>query len=122
MPLWLKTETGRASTFLESQEKKISLVLSALAAVLMLSGLAGIMVGGGFWSVPGSPAPPLAALPFHAPLGWAAMSLGIILLAVLPLVRVALAAKDYAQTKAWGDCLIALTVLAELLLSMFWLR
>jgi hypothetical protein len=120
MPLWFKTETRRPSTSLESQERKVSLALSLLVAALMLGGLGGVLAGGAFWRVPGRPAPPLPVLLSQTPLGLAAMSLGILLLGVLPLLRVALAAKAYAHAKVWGDFLVALTVLAELLLSLLW--
>jgi hypothetical protein len=120
MPLWSSPVAGQTPTRLEVEEKRVSIIVSLLAVALMLGGFAAIMAGGGAWVVPGRPAPHLAALPYQHPLGWTAMSLGIILLGVLPLLRVALAVKAYADAKVWTDFLVAFVVLAELLLSMLW--
>jgi hypothetical protein len=120
MPHWFSPVTRQTPTRLEVQEMRVSLVVSLLAVALMLGGFAAVLAGGAAWVVPGSPAPPLSALLYHHSLGWTAMSLGIILLGVLPLLRVALAVKAYAGARVWWDFLVAFVVLAELLLSMLW--
>jgi hypothetical protein len=120
MPFWYRPVTRQTPTRLEVQEKRVSLVVSLLAVTLMLGGFAAVMAGGAAWAVPGLQAPHFAALPHQHSLGWTAMSLGIILSGVLPLLRVALAVKAYADTKVWRDFLVAFLVLAELLLSMVW--
>jgi hypothetical protein len=120
MPLRLRPVTGTTPTRLEVQEKKISLVVSLLAVMLMLGGFVALLAQGAPWVVPGLHAPRLSVLFYRQPLGWTAMSLGIILLGVLPLLRVGLAVKSYAAARLWRDFLVALLVLAELLLSMTW--
>ena len=120
MPSWFRPVAGKPSTRLEVQEKKVSLFVSLLAVVLMLGGFAALMTQGEAWVVPGLPAPRLSVLFYRQPLGWTAMSVGIILLGVLPLLRVGLAVKSYAKAQVWRDFLVALVVLAELLLSMLW--
>jgi hypothetical protein len=120
MPFWFKPDTGQTPTHLEVQEMRVSQIVSLLAVALMLGGFAAVLAGGEAWAVPGLPAPHLAALPYQHSLGWTAMSLGIILLGVLPLLRVALAVKAYAVARVWRDFLVAFVVLAELLLSMLW--
>jgi hypothetical protein len=120
MPLWFRSATGTTPTPLEVQEKKISLVVSLLAVILMLGGFAVLMAQGVSWVVPGLRAPRLSFLFYRRPLGWTAMSLGIILLGLLPLLRVGLAVKSYADAKLWRNFLVALVVMAELLFSMIW--
>jgi len=95
-------------------------VVSLLAVMLMLGGFAALLAQGVAWVVPGFPSPHLSALFYRQPLGWIAMSLGIILLGVLPLLRVGLAALSYGEARRWRDFLVALVVLLELLLSMVW--
>jgi len=85
----------------------------------MLSGFGVVMAGSAVHSVLERSALPLASLPYQMPNGWAAMSLGIILLGLLPLGRLALAVAAYGQERNWGDCLVALLVMVELLLSIF---
>jgi hypothetical protein len=120
MPHWFRPVTEKAPTRLEVQEKKVSLVVSLLAVILMLGGFTALMAQGVAWVVPGVSAPRLSVLFYRQPLGGIAMSLGIILLGILPLLRVGLAVKSYAGAKLWRDFLVALVVLAELLLSMSW--
>ncbi len=120
MPYWYKPVTRQTPTWLEVQEKRVSLVVSLLAVTLMLGGFAALLAGGAAWAVPGFQAPHFAALPYQHSLGWTAMILGIILLGVLPLLRVALAVKAYADARVWRDFLVAFVVLAELFLSMLW--
>jgi len=120
MPLWLKHVSPVAPTRLEVQEKTISLIAILAAALLMLGGLGAILAEGAVWIAPGPPAMPLINLSCQPSWGWLLMSLGIIILGVLPLLRVALAVKAYADAGAWGNLLAALVVLAELLLSMVW--
>jgi len=120
MPLWLSPASGKTPTHLEVQEKRVSLVVSLLAVMLMLGGFAALMTQGVVWVVPGFPSPHLSSLFHQQPLGWIAMSLGIILLGVLPLLRVGLAALSYGGARRWRDLLVASVVLLELLLSMVW--
>jgi hypothetical protein len=120
MPSCLSPVPGKTPTALEVQEKKVSLVVSLLAVMLMLGGFAALLAQGATWVVPGLSAPHLSILFHRQPLGWIAMSLGIILLGVLPLLRVGLAALSYGDGRRWRDLLVALVVLLELLLSMVW--
>jgi Trk-type K+ transport system membrane component len=120
MPLWFSPFPGKTPTHLELYEKKVSLVVSLLAVMLMLGGFVALLTQGVAWVVPGFPSPHLSALFHRQPLGWTTMSLGIILLGILPLLRVGLAALSYSGARSWRDLLVALAVLLELLLSMVW--
>ncbi len=120
MPFWSSPVPGKPPTPLEFQEKRVSLVVCLLSVILMLGGLVALLAKGVAWVVPGLPSPQLSMLFHRQPLGWTAMSLGIILLGVLPLIRVGLAALSYGDARRWRDFLVALLVLLELLLSMVW--
>jgi hypothetical protein len=105
---------------LEAQMRKVSQIVSAVAVGLMLAGLAGNLLVGSHLSLPGGSVMPLhdfLQLPIH-PLGLAAMSAGIIMLALLPAVRVLLALDIYVRQRVLVDALAALAVLVELLVSM----
>jgi hypothetical protein len=120
MPSWFKPDTGKTPTPLEGRDKRVSLVVSLLAAALMLGGFGAVLSGSVAWGVPGHRASRLTTLFYQLPSGWAAMSLGILLLGLLPLMRVTLAAASYGHQRKWLDFLVAFIVLAELLLSMIW--
>lgn len=120
MALWFKPITGKTPTPLEVQDQRVSLAVSLLAVALMLGGFGAVVGGGGVWGVPGHPACPLTTIFYQLPSGWTAMSLGIMLLGLLPLMRVTLAVASYGHERKWIDLLAALIVLAELLLSMVW--
>lgn len=105
---------------LEGQMRKVSQIVSAGAVLLMLAGLLGSMLSGSALALPGGPVMPLQQflqLPIH-PLGLAAMSAGIVMLALLPVVRVLLALGIYVRQRVPIDALVALVVLVELLISM----
>jgi hypothetical protein len=120
MALWFKPQAGGDSTLLETREQKISLLSSLMALILMLLGLAGSYLAGEVWLIPGDPAAPMANLTHHWSLGLTAMSLGILMLGFLPIGRVALALWFYGREKKFGEALVALVVLLELCLSLFW--
>lgn len=105
---------------LEGQMRKVSQVVSAAAVGLMLAGLLASIGAGSGLTLPGSSVMALhdlLKLPVH-PLGLAAMSAGIILLALLPVVRVLLALALYTRRRAPVDAVAALVVFVELLVSM----
>lgn len=105
---------------LEGQMRKVSQVVSAAAVGLMLAGLLASIGTGSGLALPGSSVMPLhdlLKLPVH-PLGLAAMSAGILLLALLPVVRVLLALGLYTRQRAPVNALAALVVFVELLISM----
>lgn len=114
-------EQARVDTLdLEGQMRRVSQVLSAVAVALMLAGLLGSMLSGSASSLPGSSVMPLSdflQLSIH-PLGLAAMSAGIIMLALLPVIRVLLALGIYVRQRVPVNALTALAVLVELLISM----
>jgi uncharacterized membrane protein len=114
-------EQARVDTLdLEGQMRRVSQVLSAVAVALMLAGLLGSMLSGSALSLPGSSVMPLSdflQLPVH-PLGLAAMSAGIVMLALLPVIRVLLALGIYVRQRVPVNALTALVVLVELLISM----
>lgn len=105
---------------LEGRMRRVSQIVSAGAVLLMLAGLLGSTLSGSALALPGGPVMPLhqfLQLPIH-PLGLAAMSAGIVMLALLPVVRVLLALGIYVRQRVPIDALVALVVLVELLISM----
>jgi hypothetical protein len=105
---------------LEERMRKVSQIVSAAAVLLMLAGLLASILSGSALSLPGGSVMPLRdflQLPTH-PLGSAAMSAGIVMLALLPVIRVLLALGIYVHQRVPIDALAALVVLVELLVSM----
>jgi hypothetical protein len=107
---------------LEARMQKVSLWVSVLAMGLMLAGFVGMLLGGLPKSLPGGSVLPLPALahPTHAgaPVSLMAMSVGIVLLALLPTLRVVLALVLYAQRRGLLNAVVALVVLLELITSI----
>jgi uncharacterized membrane protein len=105
---------------LEAKMQKVSLVVSLIGLGLMGVGFADMLVNKTSLYVPGE-----SALSFSKLVHWTqwpvsldAMSLGIILLALLPIVRVLLALWVYAHHRDMLDTLVALIVILALLFSM----
>jgi len=94
----------------------LSQVVFALASLLMIAGGIEIAVTGGV-RFPGTPAVPimdLLRLSFSST-GLELMSLGIVLLAVLPSLRILVVITIYIKQRRWFDVLTALVVLLILL-------
>jgi uncharacterized membrane protein len=106
---------------LEEQMRKVSLLVSVVAVVLMAGGFVGAALSGNALAVPGKSVLPIASLLnfTQEPLALAAMSTGILLLALLPLVRVFLATTLYVRQRVPLDAAAALVVMVELLVSMW---
>ena len=105
---------------LEQHMRRVSQVVSAAAVVLMVAGLLGTVMSGAALALPGGSVTALhdlLRLPIH-PRALAAMSGGILMLALLPVLRVLLALGIYARQRVLIDALAALVVLIELLISM----
>jgi uncharacterized membrane protein len=104
---------------LEGTMKRVSLVLALVGFALMVAGLILMLSGGASFSSLGMSA--LSILPLaawtHASLGLVLTSSGIILLALLPLVRVLLALRLYLKSQNLLDTGATLIVVLELLLS-----
>lgn len=100
--------------------RRSSLAVSILAVLAMILGLGDILVSGSLDRLAGQPAMPVGSLlhPAGAPFGLLATSLGIVLMALLPGLRVLLAAALYAARREISDAAVALVVLVELLVSM----
>jgi uncharacterized membrane protein len=100
--------------------RRSSLAISAVAVASMLAGLGEGLVSGSLHGLTRQSAIPVPALlsPAGTPFGLFAMSLGIVLLALLPGLRVMLAAGLYAGRRRVGDALVALVVFVELVVSM----
>lgn len=105
---------------LEAMMQKVSLVVSLTAVGLMGAGFINAWVNHASFTLPGQAALPLPTLvqPRRAPAGLVAMSAGIVLLALLPMVRVLLALALYVRRQSVLDALAGLVVLLELLTSM----
>ena len=102
--------------------RKVSLAVSAVSLALMLGGFVALMLNGASPAIPGEPALPLGSLldPTPRSPSQSLMSGGIVLLALLPGARVALACGMFARRRhRLPDALVALGVLLELLLSMW---
>ena len=100
--------------------KKASLIVSLVALSLMIAGFIDTMVNLVPLSVPGA-----SVLPFPAwthlsqsPANLITMSMGIVLLALLPTVRVALALWYYIRRRDALNIIAALIVVVELLSSI----
>ncbi|MCB0200928.1 MAG: DUF1634 domain-containing protein [Anaerolineae bacterium] len=105
---------------LERQMRRVSQFVSAAAVALMIAGMLGTVLSGAALSLPGGSVMSLhelLQLPMH-PLALAAMSAGILMLALLPMLRVLLALGMYVRQRVLIDAIAALIVLIELLISM----
>lgn len=120
MALWFKPQISGDPSLLESREQQISLVMSLAAVLFMVLGLLGFFFSGSPWIIPGIPATSLVPLIQPRSFGLPAMSLGILILGVLPIGRVALAMWFYGRQGNVGEAMVALVVLLELCLSLFW--
>lgn len=93
------------------------LVIPALAS--MLVGLVVYLVGPNSGAIPGGPVIPIrriASAALFTPAG--GMSLGLLLLALIPFVSVLLILVERVRSRQWGDAVVALGVAAILLVSM----
>jgi uncharacterized membrane protein len=105
---------------LEERMQKISLVTSLVGVGLMAFGFADMIISGGSLSIPGMTA--LSPLQIQSgariSLSLLTMSAGIVVLALLPIVRVLLALSLYLQSRHMLDVVAALIVFVELLVSV----
>ncbi|MGC8837083.1 MAG: DUF1634 domain-containing protein [Anaerolineae bacterium] len=98
------------------------MVVSAVAFLCMAVGFLWFVGGShGGATLPGEPGLPLGGLlrAVKEVPSLALMSLGMVLLGLLPVLRVILALVFYLRERARGDVLVAFAVLALLLVSMF---
>lgn len=104
---------------LESMMQKISLVTSLLGLGLMVFGFSDWLIHGGSLSMPGVAAlSPMMVKPgTRLSLGLGTMSAGIVVLALLPIVRVLLALSLYCRSRQVLNLVVALLVFIELLVS-----
>jgi uncharacterized membrane protein len=104
---------------LEARMRKISLITSLFSLGLMIFGFVDVLIHGASLSLPGVAA--LSPLMLKAgrpiPLGLAAMSAGIVLLSLLPILRVLLALSLYVRNRQVMNVIVALVVFVELLAS-----
>ena len=99
--------------------RKISIVISALGLGLMVFGYVDIAVHGASVSIPGASALLPKAFKPGARISWglATMSLGIIVLSLLPVLRVLLALLLYLRDRQALNIAAAIIVVVELLVS-----
>lgn len=111
---WLES-----SDRLDMAMRLLSQVGAVLGFGLMIFGFAVMVLEGGMMAVPGPSTLPMARLldPSHSPLGLTAMSAGIVVLALLPVVRVVLALGLYVSQRDQLNSGVSLAVLLELILS-----
>jgi heme A synthase len=116
------TSIEKPATSLEARSKKIALAFSLIALGLMVCGFAGSVAYNGF-TLPGCPVLPFSALGrlSLSSAGMRCMSIGIILLATFPTVRVIIALWRYSRSGDMLDTIVALVILMELALSI-WIR
>lgn len=105
---------------LEETMQKVSRVVSLTGLGLMLAGLFAYFISSTHFSLPGEPVIPLQDFLQAGgdPLSLVLMSTGILLFALLPLLRVILALWTYSSKKAWLNTLASFIVFLELLFSM----
>ena len=120
MPEHIHLPNNDPSQKLEETMQKVSRVVSLLGLGLMLTGLITYFSSSTNFSLPGESVIPLQNLLQAGgdPLSLLLMSTGIILFALLPLLRVVLALWTYSSKKAWLNMLASLIVFLELLFSM----
>jgi uncharacterized membrane protein len=105
---------------LEAKMQKISLVTSLLGLGLMVFGFADLLIHGASLSIPGvtALAPLLVKSGMRIPLSLLTMSAGIVVLALLPILRVLLALSLYLRNRQVLNVIVALLVFIELLVSV----
>jgi len=120
MPEYIHPPNDDPSQKLEGTMQKVSRVVALLGFGLMLSGLITYFSSSTNFSLPGEPVIPLQNITQAGgdPLSLLLMSTGILLFALLPLLRVILALWTYSSKKAWLNMLASFIVFLELLLSM----
>jgi hypothetical protein len=113
-------EEAKSSARIEKWMKRISLGVSLLSLAFMISGFVLFFFIENTDSLPGTPAMPLKSILFWSQrsLDLLLMSLGIVLLGLIPAVRLLLAVGAYLLSGDLRNVLIGLVVLLELLLSM----
>lgn len=104
---------------LETMMKKISVVTSLLGLGLMVFGYADFIARGTPLSIPGGTAlsPLLVQSGTRMSLSLLTMSAGIVILALLPILRVLLALLLYLRNRQVLNVVVALVVFVELLAS-----
>jgi len=112
--------TEETNSDLEARMQKISLVTSLLGLGLMVFGFVDLLIHGASLSMPGMAAlSPLTIGPgTRISLSLALMSAGIVVLALLPILRVLLALSLYVRSRQMLNVLVALIVFVELLVSV----
>jgi uncharacterized membrane protein len=105
---------------LDAKMQKISLVTSLLGLGLMVFGFADLVMHGASLSMPGVTAlsPLLIKSGTRMSLSLLTMSAGIVVLALLPIVRVLLALFLYLRNRQMLNVVVALLVFIELLVSV----
>ena len=105
---------------LESRMQKVSLVVSLVSLALMCAGLLDMIFNGDSFSLPGIAVVAMQRLITlqPAPLGLSLVSMGVLLLGLLPAIRVLLAAWLYVRSRDLMGTLVAMVVLLELMLSI----
>ena len=110
----------QAQNDLEAREQKISLVTSLVGLGLMIFGFADLVMHGASLSVPGVSALSPLAITAGAQISPSllAMSAGIVVLALLPILRVLLALSLYLRERQVLNVVVAAIVFVELLVSL----
>jgi len=109
-----------AAQELEIKMKKISMLISLVALALMIAGFVDALVIDHGIVIPGINALPLDKVFSEIFLsnGLSEMTIGVLLLAVLPIARILLAMWLYLRAKSLINTAVALVVLLELLFSI----
>ncbi len=109
------------SQVLEQTMRRVSTAVSVVTVLLMLTGFIITVLTHPALNPTGQAAlaPSRLFRPVQEDWGFWAMSVGIVLLALLPTVRVILALGLFLRSRAWPDVLVALVVLFELLFSIW---
>lgn len=110
---------GTSPPGLEVTMRRVAGVVSFIAVILMALGFVDTLAQGGMSSLPDVAAVPPWRLfhPADVPVGLWTMSAGILLLALIPILRVLLAVVVFARRRDLLDVAVAIVVLLELLLS-----
>lgn len=103
----------------ETSMQKLSQVTSLIGLGLMVFGFVDVVIHGASLSLPGMAAlsPPMIRSGRQISLSLAAMSAGIVILSLLPILRVLLALSQYLRKGQLLNMVVAFIVFIELLIS-----
>ena len=111
---------AKSGQVLEIMMRRVTAIVSTVAVVMMAVGFVVTFLFHSIPAMPGTSALPINAVWHFQANDWGlwAMSAGILLLALIPMLRVLLSLWIFVRARHLLDALVAVIILAELLISM----